>query len=212
MQVVSPLPTENRLYSHFPQVLRPAFLHECLYPELFSITTMSCRDHDEVKCGSRHETKINICDYLAVSYNCQGACKVCIYFTPDCVGFNDGIYRNKYVSPLRDIYFECRDERNIYGGPNPCPTNMAPHNGKYRDLYEIPTSYWGVGNTIDCTGRPNGNFKSERMGRCDIYYTCVNRNATLTHCADGKVFDSKSSFCQIPSNACNLCGSILNGC
>ncbi|VDI13801.1 Hypothetical predicted protein [Mytilus galloprovincialis] len=210
-QAVSPLPTENRLYPHIPQVLRPAYLHECSYPKLFSTTTMSCQNYKDVDCGSRHETK-NKCDYLTVSYNCLGACKDCIYFTPHCIGFTDGIYRNKYVAPPGEIYFECRDERNIYGGANPCTANMAPHHGKCRDLYEIPSSYWGVGYGVDCSGRPNGNYKSERMRKCNIYYTCVNGNSTLSHCDVGKVFDTKSAFCQNPANACNPCGTIYNGC
>ncbi|CAG2189164.1 unnamed protein product [Mytilus edulis] len=72
-------------------------------------------------------------DYLAISYTCLGACKECIYFTPDCEGFADGIYDNMYI--LHGYYFECRDERNIYGGANPCKTNMAPHNGEYQQLF-----------------------------------------------------------------------------
>ncbi|VDI22577.1 Hypothetical predicted protein [Mytilus galloprovincialis] len=60
-QAVSPLPTENRVYSHNPQILRPAYLHECPYPELFSTTTLSCKNYTEVKCRSRYETK-NKCE------------------------------------------------------------------------------------------------------------------------------------------------------
>lgn len=89
---------------------------------------------------------------------------------------------------------------------------MAPHNGECRDLFEIPTTYYGVGNAVNCYGRPNGNYKSERIQRCDIYYTCVNGNSTLSHCGNGTVFDSKSSFCQNPANACVPCGSVKNGC
>lgn len=99
-------------------------------------------------------------DYLMVSYNCLGACKVCIYFTPNCVGFTDGIYRNKYVSPPGQIYFECWDERNVYCGPNPFSTNKAPHNGKCKDLFEISASYWQVDHGVDCSGWPNGNYTS----------------------------------------------------
>ncbi|XP_063401938.1 uncharacterized protein LOC134686193 isoform X2 [Mytilus trossulus] len=208
-QALSPLPTENRKYTDRLQVLRPAYLHECLYPKLFSTTTMSCQYYKDVKCGSRYETK-NKCNYLAISYTCLGACKECIYFTPDCEGFADGVYDNMYI--LHGYYFECRDERNIYGGANPCKTNMAPHNGECRDLFEIPTTPWGVGNGIACNSRQNGNYRSERMGRCDIYYTCVNGNTTLSHCSNGQVFDSKTSFCQNPANACAPCGSFNNGC
>ncbi|VDI09128.1 Hypothetical predicted protein [Mytilus galloprovincialis] len=89
---------------------------------------------------------------------------------------------------------------------------MAPHHGKCRDLYEIPSSHCGVGYGVDCSGRPNGNYKSERMGKCNIYYTCVNGNSTLSHCDAGKVFDTKSAFCKNPANACNPCGTIYNGC
>ncbi|XP_052086945.1 uncharacterized protein LOC127724124 isoform X2 [Mytilus californianus] len=209
-QAVSPLPTENRLYDHIPQILRPAYLHECPYPQLFS-ANISCQNYTDVKCGSRYETK-NKCDYLAVSYYCLGACKACIYFTPDCVGFADGIHRNTYISPPGENYFECQDERNIYGGQNPCPTNMAPYNGKCRDLFEIPASYWQVGYAIDCSGRPNGNYESEREDKCDKYYTCVNGNTTLTYCDSAKVFDSKSSFCRNTTNVCTPCGSVVHGC
>ncbi|XP_071135271.1 uncharacterized protein [Mytilus edulis] len=207
-QAVSPIPTWYRLYTHIPQVLRPAYMHECPYPELFSTTTMSCQNYTDVKCGSRYETK-NKCDYLAVNYYCSGACKVCIYFFPDCVGFADGIHRNEY------IYFECQNERNIYGGQNPCPSNMAPHNGKCTDLFEIQHvqhSNWQLGYAIDCSGRPNGNYKSEHIQKCDIYYTCVNGNFTLTYCDSELVFDSKSSFCQNTTNVCSPCGSIVHGC
>ncbi|CAG2229575.1 unnamed protein product [Mytilus edulis] len=53
-QAVSPLPTEN-INLHF-HGLRPAYLHECPYPDLFS-TNMSCQKYTDVKCGSRYETK-----------------------------------------------------------------------------------------------------------------------------------------------------------
>lgn len=108
-------------------------------------------------------------DYLAVSYNCVSACKECQYFTPHCDGFTDGIYRNRFIWPLVEEYFVCRDERNIYRGSNPCFTNMAPYNGKCKDLFEIPASYLVVGYGVDCTGRPNGNYKSEKTGHCDIF-------------------------------------------
>ncbi|CAG2235509.1 unnamed protein product [Mytilus edulis] len=194
-QAVSPLPTENRVYSHNPQILRPAYLHECPYPELFSTTTLSC-------------------DYLAVGYFCNHgtACKICEYFNPDCMGISDGIYRNVYVEPPGGHYFECQDERSIFDGGNPCPTNMAPYNGKCRNLFEIPTTYWHVGYGVDCSGRPNGNYESERKHRCDIYYIYMNGNSTLQHCGEGTVFDSKSLFCQNPANACRPCGSVDNGC
>ncbi|XP_052086950.1 neurogenic locus notch homolog protein 2-like [Mytilus californianus] len=88
-QAVSPLPTEDRLYTHRPQILRPAYLHECPYPELFSTSTLTCHNYTEVNCRSRFETK-NKCDYLAVSYNCvHGPCRVCVYFTPDCMGISE---------------------------------------------------------------------------------------------------------------------------
>ncbi|CAG2229574.1 unnamed protein product [Mytilus edulis] len=212
-QAVSPIPTWYRLYTHIPQVLRPAYLHECPYPELFSTTTMSCQNYTDVKCGSRYETK-NKCDYLAVNYYCMGACKVCIYSFPDCVGFADGIHRNEYISQS-SRYFECQNERNIYGGQNPCPSNMAPHNGKCTDLFEIQHvqhSNWQLGYAIDCSGRPNGNYKSEHVQKCDIYYTCVNGNSTLTYCDSELVFDSKSSFCQNTTNVCTPCGSVVSGC
>ncbi|CAG2229568.1 unnamed protein product [Mytilus edulis] len=171
-QAVSPIPTAERIYSHIPQILRPAYLHECPYPELFSTTSMSCQNYTDVKCGSRYETK-NKCDYLADSYICNAACKVCVYFSPDCMGFSDGIYRNKYVAPPGEVYFECQDERNIYDGRNPCQTNMTPYNGKCTNIYEIPPFYWQVGYGVSCSGRSNGNY-NERMaqGRCDIYFTC----------------------------------------
>ncbi|VDI50299.1 Hypothetical predicted protein [Mytilus galloprovincialis] len=210
-QAVSPLPTEDRRTPHMPHTLRPPFLHECPFPELFSTVTMSCQNYTDVKCGSRYETK-NKCDYLAVSYICRGACKDCIYLTPDCMGFSDGIYRNKYMEPSVGYYFECQNERIIYSGGNPCQTNMASHNGKCKEKFEIPTSYWQDGYGVDCSGRPNGNYKSERIQRCDINYTCVNGNSTLTHCGNDTVFDSKSLFCQNSANACRPCGSIDNGC
>ncbi|CAC5391687.1 unnamed protein product [Mytilus coruscus] len=166
-QAVSPLPTENRIYDHMPQILRPAYLHECPYPELFSKTTMFCQNYTDVKCGPRYETE-NKCDYLAISYFCLGACDKCTYYTPDCVGFADGIHRTKYI----ELYFECQNERNIYGGQNPCPTNMSPYNGKCKDLFEIQPSNWQLGYAIDCSGRPNGNYKSEHIQKCNIYYTC----------------------------------------
>ncbi|CAC5391695.1 unnamed protein product [Mytilus coruscus] len=209
-QALTPLPTEDRIYSYNPQILRPAYLHECPYPELFSMKTMSCQNYTEVECGSRYETK-NKCDYLAISYTCVSACKQCIYFTPDCVGFADGIYDNIYIS-IGGTYFECKDERNIYGGANPCPTGMAPYNGECKDLFEIPINLFGIGNGVNYNDRENGNYKSERFRRCDIYYTCVNGILTLSHCDSGKTFDSKSSFCQIPTNACSPCGSVVNGC
>lgn len=109
-------------------------------------------------------------------------------------------------------YFECLDERNIYRGSNPCLTNMAPYNGKCKDLFEIPASYWEVGYGVDCTGRPNGNYISEKTGHCDIFYTCVNGNSTLTHCSPGTVFDSKSSFCKNSSEVCQPCGSVFKDC
>ncbi|CAC5391699.1 unnamed protein product [Mytilus coruscus] len=149
---------------------------------------------------------------IAVSYNCVSACKYCTYFTPYCEGFTDGTYRHIYVWPPVEDYFKCRDERNIYRGSNPCPTNMAPHNGKCKDLFEIPASFWEVPYGVDCTGRPNGNYKSERKGHCDIFYTGVNGNSTLAHCSPGKVFDSKSSFCQNPPEACRPCGSVFKDC
>ncbi|XP_063401940.1 neurogenic locus notch homolog protein 1-like [Mytilus trossulus] len=211
-QAVSPLPTENRKYPHRTQILRPAYLHECSYPELFCTTTLSCQNYTDVKCGSRYETK-NKCDYLAISYICNGACKVCVYFSPDCIGFSDGIHRNKYVAPPGEVYFECQDERNIYDGRNPCQNDMTPYNGKCTNTYEIPPSYWQVGYGVSCSGRTNGNY-NERMaqGRCDIYFTCVNGNPTLTTCSSGRVFDSKSTFCQDPVNACRPCGTVDNGC
>ncbi|XP_052086947.1 protein jagged-1-like [Mytilus californianus] len=209
-QALTPLPKEDRIYTYKPQILRPAYLHECPYPELFSVKTLSCQNYTEVECGSRYETK-NKCDYLAISYTCDSACKLCIYFTPDCVGFADGIYDNIYIS-IGGTYFECKDERNIYVGENPCPTSMAPYNGECKDLFEIPINHYGIGYGVDCNGRENGNYKCERIRRCDIYYTCVNGIPTLSHCDSGKTFDSKSSFCQIPTNACSPCGSVVNGC
>ncbi|CAG2197441.1 unnamed protein product [Mytilus edulis] len=104
-QAVSPIPTWYRLYTHIPQVLRPAYLHECPYPELFSTTTMSCQNYTDVKCGSRYETK-NKCDYLAVNYYCMGACKVCTYSFPDCVDLTEytemNIVRNQaHISSVK---------------------------------------------------------------------------------------------------------------
>ncbi|XP_052087816.1 uncharacterized protein LOC127724843 [Mytilus californianus] len=196
-----------------PQIPRPAYLHECLYPELFS-TNMSCQNYTDVRCGSRYETK-NKCDYLAFSFlylSMLGASNFCKYVTPDCVGFADGIHRNTYISPLGGEYFECQDERNIYSGQNPCPTNMAPYNGKCIDLFEIPESYWPVGYAIDCSSRPNGNYESEHVQKCDIYYTCLNGSTTLKYCDSELVFDSKSSFCQNTTNVCTPCGSVVHGC
>ncbi|VDI08421.1 Hypothetical predicted protein [Mytilus galloprovincialis] len=209
-QAVSPIPTTEKVYAN-SRIPQHAYLHECPYPELFSTTSMSCQNYTDVKCGSRYETK-NKCDYLAVGYNCQAACKVCIYFTPDCMGIADGIYRNKYIEPPGEFYFECQNERIIYSGENPCQTNMAPYNGICRDMFKIPASYYQVGYGVDCSGRPNGNYRSERTGRCDIYYTCVNGTSSLSHCSSGRVFDSKSAFCQDPANACGHCGTVDNSC
>lgn len=60
-------------------------------------------------------------------------------------------------------YFECKDERDIYNGSNPCQTNMAPHNGKCRDIFEIQTTYWVVGNAVVCSGQTKGNYEGERI-------------------------------------------------
>lgn len=81
-----------------------------------------------------------------------------------------------------------------------------------QNLFEIPASFWEVGYGVDCTGRPNGNYKSERTGHCDIFYICINGNSTLTHCSPGKLFGSKSSFCKNSSEACRPCGSVFNDC
>lgn len=89
-------------------------------------------------------------------------------------------------------YFECRDERNIYNGFNPCPSNMEPYNGICTDRLEIAPTYLHKGQSIQCSGRANGNYKSENNRRCSIYYTCVNGIVSLTRCEPGKVFDSKS--------------------
>ncbi|VDI09256.1 Hypothetical predicted protein [Mytilus galloprovincialis] len=67
---------------------------------------------------------------------------------------------------------------------------MAPYNGKCQDLFEIPQSNYQVGQNvgygIDCSGRPNNYYKNNQR-RCDIYYTCVNGNSTLTYCSSGKI-------------------------
>lgn len=154
---------------------------------------------------------LNLGDYLADGYVCYVACRACIAVTPNCVGFSDGIYRNIHIPDQFEVYFECLDERNIYVGKNPCQSNKAPYNGKCQDFFEIPPSNYQLGYGIDCSGRPNGNYKNDQ-GRCDIYYTCVNGNSTLTHCSSGKNFDSRTSFCQNPENACAPCGSVSNGC
>ncbi|CAC5391689.1 unnamed protein product [Mytilus coruscus] len=200
-QAVSPFPIdlETIFYSDIPQVIRPAYLHECPYPEFFS-TNMSCQNYTDMKCGCRYETKNKF------------ACKLCKHFNPDCVGFADGIHRNRYMSTPEEEYFECQDERNIYSGHNPCPKNMVPYNGKCTDLFEIKPSNWQRGYAIDCSNRTNGNYKSEHVQRCDIYYTCVNGNSTLTYCDSELVFDSKSSFCQNKTNVCTPCGSVVHCC
>lgn len=87
-------------------------------------------------------------DYLAHGYVCYVACRACIAVTPNCEGFSDGIYRNIHISDQYEVYFECRDERNIYVGENPSQSNMAPYNGKCQDLFEIPQSNYQVGQTI----------------------------------------------------------------
>ncbi|CAG2230967.1 unnamed protein product [Mytilus edulis] len=206
-QAVSPLPIyiETIFSPNIPQVLRPAYLHECPYPELFSTTTMSCQNYTDV----RYETK-NKSDYPEVRTNFP--CEFCRYAVPDCAGFTDGIHRNTYWSPQEEEYFECENERNIYSGQNPCSTNMAPYNGKCTDLFIIQQSIWQSGYAIDCSNRSNGNYKSEHVQKCDIYYTCVNGISTLTYCDSELVFDSKSSSCQNKTNVCTPCGSVVSGC
>ncbi|CAC5391691.1 unnamed protein product [Mytilus coruscus] len=127
------------------------------------------------------------------------------------IGFADGIHRDENI-PEAGLYFECQNERIIYGGQNPCPTNMVPYNGKCTDLFEIKPSNWQPGYAIDCSGQPNGNYESEHVQKCDIYYTCVNGISTLTYCDSEHVFDSKSSFCQNTTNVCTPCGSVVHGC
>lgn len=58
------------------------------------------------------------------------------------------VYRNTHVRPPVGDYFECRDERNVYRGSNPCPTNMAPHNGICKTFSKFQHHFGRLGTVL----------------------------------------------------------------
>ncbi|KAJ8316009.1 hypothetical protein KUTeg_006023 [Tegillarca granosa] len=188
---------------------------ECQYPDLFSMTTMSCSRFTNVDCKQRHEPqapckyidklkhkhtsqcKLHVSlhhfigEYIAnlCDPNDQG-CIECPKRLPSCIGKSDG--NHGFPGRLwRPDFITCYKNRTI--NITKCPSGyFNPINKKCQSKISHDTA------PDFCTMNPNKIIPKENS--CSQYYNCSNKNSLLgnyiNECQYPDLFSRSSLQCE----------------
>lgn len=94
------------------------YLHECVYPFMFSEETLKCENYSEVFCGKRFEATWE-CRYFFHQYESPISILPCQDRFPKCEGYEDGLWSTfeRRIGP--SWYKICKNNRTISIGQ--CP-------------------------------------------------------------------------------------------
>nr|XP_034300554.1 uncharacterized protein LOC117681196 [Crassostrea gigas] len=163
---------------------------ECQYPDLFSVTTMSCQWFENVTCDSRMEPQAP-CEYH--QNQCAPTNKSCIPCKkrlPSCVTLSDGKNAIDWLLWKPD-YAECYKNRTIK--MEKCPT-------RFFDPVQRKCTDKANPGDIDEICKQNPKAILRKIDNCAQYYNCSVSNSSygghLQECKYPDLFSTVSMECE----------------
>ncbi|XP_065924132.1 uncharacterized protein [Magallana gigas] len=191
---ILPHPLQCAQYYDCRQAIGDSHLRECRYPQLFDITTMTCKNFSDVTCGDRLEPQAP-CDYLQNHCEQNSAnCVPCEDRLPSCINLPDN--NNPYPGKLdSEYYIKCYRNRTV--SVEAC--QVSKYNPATRQCSEN-VSPVVLGKF--CRDNPTSIIPDPE--NCGRYYNCSDPSTVqglnkpyLRECTYPKLFASPAVGCQL---------------
>lgn len=191
---ILPHPLQCAQYYDCSQAIGDSHLRECRYPQLFDITTMTCRNFSDVTCGDRLEPQAP-CDYLQNHCELNSAnCVPCEDRLPSCINLPDN--NNPYPGKLdSEYYIKCYRNRTV--SVEAC--QVSKYNPVTRQCSE---NFSPVNLEKFCRDNPTSIIPDPE--NCGRYYNCSDPASVqglnkpyLRECTYPKLFASPAVGCQL---------------